>query len=88
MLSLLHEHEHNGENILKLLIIVIEITFFSYRVPLRHKFILFPETRAIACALAGTHASKFTCAIYRMRELIVFSCKEKFFIEGFSMEHN
>ena len=51
-------------------------------------FILFPETRAIACAHAGTHVSKFMCAIYRMCEIIVFSHKEKFFIEGFSIEHN
>ena len=50
--------------------------------------ILFPETRAIAHVRAGTHASKFTCAIYRTREIIVFSRKEKFFIEGFSIEHN
>ena len=50
--------------------------------------ILFPETRAIARARAGTHASKFTCAIYCTHEIIVFSCKEKFFIEGFSIEHN
>ena len=34
------------------------------------------------------HTSKFTCAIYRTREIIVFSRKEKFFIEGFSIEHN
>ena len=44
--------------------------------------------RAIARACAGTHASKFTCAIYRMCEIIVFSLKETFFIEGFSIEHN
>ena len=50
--------------------------------------ILFPEMRAIACARAGTHASKFTCAIYRTHEIVVFSCKETFFIEGFSIEHN
>ena len=50
--------------------------------------ILFPEMRAIARAHAGTHANKFTCAIYRTREIIVFSRKEKFFIEGFSIEHN
>ena len=50
--------------------------------------ILFPETRAIARARAGTHASKFTCAIYRTGEIIVFSRNEKFFIEGFSIEHN
>ena len=50
--------------------------------------ILFPETRAIARARAGTHTSKFTCAIYRTREIIAFSRKEKFFIEGFSIEHN
>ena len=50
--------------------------------------ILFPETRAIARARAGIHASRFTCAIYRTREIIVFSRKGKFFIEGFSVEHN
>ena len=52
------------------------------------EFILFPEARAIARARVGTHASKFTYAIYRTREIIVFSRKEKFFIEGFSIEHN
>ena len=52
------------------------------------EFILFPETRAIARARAGTYASKFTCAIYRTREILVFSRKEKMFIEGFSIEHN
>ena len=52
------------------------------------KPILFPEMRAIARARAGTHASKFTCAIYHMREIIVLSRKEKFFIEGLSIEHN
>ena len=46
--------------------------------------ILFPET----CAITGTHASKFTCAIYCTREIMVFSHKETFFIEGFSIEHN
>ena len=50
--------------------------------------ILFPEMRAIACTHTGTHTSKFMCAIYCAREIIVFSCKEKFFIEGFSIEHN
>ena len=50
---------------------------------------LLPETRAIASARAG----KFACAIYRTREIKVFSlsglvllyifCKEKFFVEGF-----
>ena len=50
--------------------------------------ILFPEMHAIACARAGTQASKFTCAIYHMCEITVFSRKEKFFIEGFPIEHN
>ena len=50
--------------------------------------ILFPETRAITRACAATHASKFTCAIYCTCEIIVFSRKEKFFIEEFSIEHN
>ena len=49
---------------------------------------LFTEMRAIKRARAGTHASKFTCAIYPMCKIIVFSRKEKFFIEGFSIEHN
>ena len=35
--------------------------------------IRFPETRAIARVRAGTHANKFTCAIYRTRKIIVFS---------------
>ena len=35
--------------------------------------ILFPEMHVIARAHAGRHAGKFTCAIYRMREVIVFS---------------
>ena len=58
-------------------------------------FILFTEVRAIAQARTGTHASSFTCAIYRTRRIIVFSllvslllyisCK-KFFIEGFFIE--
>ena len=50
--------------------------------------ILFPETHAIARTRAGTHASKFACVIYRTREIVVISRKEKFFIEGFSIEHN
>ena len=50
----------------------------------------------IAHARAGTHASKFTCAIYHNCKIIVFllfvslllytSCKEKFFIEEFVIE--
>ena len=48
--------------------------------------ILFPETRAITSAC--THASKFMCTIYCTCEIIVFSHKEKFFIHGFSIEHN
>ena len=52
------------------------------------KSILFPETHAIARARAGTHVSKFTCAIYHTCEITVFSRKEKFFIERFSIEHN
>ena len=57
---------------------------------------LFPETCAIARARTGTRASKFTCTIYRMREIIVFSLFvllllyisliEKFPIEGFFIE--
>ena len=36
--------------------------------------ILFPEMHVmIACACTGTHASEFTCGIYRTREVIVFS---------------
>ena len=50
-------------------------------------FTLFPETCAIAHAYIGTHASKFTCAIYYTHKIIVFSRKEKFFIEEFSTEH-
>ena len=50
--------------------------------------ILFPEMCAIARACAGTHVSKFTCAIYRTRKIIVLPLREKFFIEGFSIEHN
>ena len=49
--------------------------------------ILFPEI-VRSRARVGTHTSKFTCAIYRMRKIIVFSRKEKFFIERFSIEHN
>ena len=52
--------------------------------------VLFPETRAIARARAGTHSGNFTCAIYRTREVIVFSLlllylsrKDKFLIEKF-----
>ena len=56
----------------------------------KHRFsfsasILFPETRAIARARAGTHASKFTCAIYRTCEIIVFSRKEKFLLKDFAL---
>ena len=50
--------------------------------------------RAITRARAGTHASRFTCAIYRTRKIIVFSLwfyyisrKKKFFIEGFFIEY-
>ena len=50
--------------------------------------ILFPEMRAGTRARAGTHASKFTWAIYCTCEIIVFSRKEKCFIERFSIEHN
>ena len=50
--------------------------------------ILFPETRAIAHVRAGTHANKFTRVIYRTRKIIVFSRKETFLIEGFSIEHD
>ena len=57
--------------------------------------ILFHETRAIARIRADTHASKFMCAIYRTREIIIFSLlvllllyisREKFFIKGFFIE--
>ena len=41
--------------------------------------------RAIARACAGTHASKFMRAIYRMREIIVFSHKEKFLLKDFPL---
>ena len=50
--------------------------------------ILFLETSAITHACAGTHASKFMCAIYHTHKIIVFSHKEKFFIDRFSIEHN
>ena len=36
-------------------------------------YILFPETRAIAGARAGTDANKLTYAIYCTREIVVFS---------------
>ena len=32
-----------------------------------------PEMHAIAFACTGTHTSKFTCALYCMRKIIVFS---------------
>ena len=56
---------------------------------------LFPEMSAIVRARASTRASKITCAIYRKREIIVFSLfvlllyfspKEKLFTEGFFIE--
>ena len=55
---------------------------------------LFPEMSAIVRARASTHASKTMCAIYRKREIIVFSLfvllyfspKEKLFTEGFFIE--
>ena len=74
------------DELLIVLIITMELKTFTkgYHIYI----ILFPETRAIARARASTHASKFMCAIYRTREIIVFSRKEKFFIEGFSIEHN
>ena len=60
-----------------------------------HELILFLEMRAIAHAHRGTHTSKFTCAIYCKRKIVVFSllvllllyisCK-KFFIERFFIE--
>ena len=62
-----------------------------------HRGILFPEMRAIARACAGTHAGKFTCAIYRTCEVIVFSLlllllyisrKENFLTEKFSIEYS
>ena len=40
--------------------------------------ILFPEAHAIAQAQAGTHPSKFMCAIYRTYEIIAFSLEEIF----------
>ena len=39
----------------------------------KHKWALFPETCAIAHACAGTHASKFMCVIYCMREHSIFT---------------
>ena len=33
--------------------------------------ILFPETGTMARARAGTHASKFTCAIYHLRFVVI-----------------
>ena len=58
--------------------------------------LMFPETQAITRARAGTHASKFTCAIYRMHKILVFSlfvllllyisCKETFLIKRFFIE--
>ena len=65
-----------------------KITEQEYKKMTQTNVILFPETRAIACARIGTHASKFMCAIYCTCKIIVFSHKEKFFIEGFSIEHN
>ena len=51
-----------------------------------------PETQAIAHARAGTHKSKFMCAMYCTHKIIVFSLfvllllyishKEEFLIEG------
>ena len=35
--------------------------------------VLFPEMRASSRARAGTHACKFTCAIYGTHKTIVFS---------------
>ena len=54
----------------------------------------FPEMCAIVRARAGTHVSKFACAIYCMHSIKVFSLfdllytfhKEKCFIEGFFIE--
>ena len=34
---------------------------------------MFPETQAIAHARAGTHKSKFMCAMYCTHKIIVFS---------------
>ena len=60
-----------------------------------HELILFLEMHAIAHAHRRTHTSKFTCAIYCKRKIVVFSllvllllyisCK-KFFIERFFIE--
>lgn len=55
--------------------------------------LLFPETRATAHARTGTHASKFTIAIYHTRShssftfvlLLHISCKEKFSLKNFSL---
>ena len=44
----------------------------SLTMPLKSIFILFLETRAVASTREGTHASKFTCAIYCTRNIIVF----------------
>ena len=51
-------------------IVAIAASHFSFDT------ILFPETRAIA--RAGIHPSKFTCAIYHMCEIIVFSLRRNF----------
>ena len=47
--------------------------FSIHNIRLNTPCTLLPETCAIACACAGTHANKFTCAIYHMREVKVFS---------------
>lgn len=56
---------------------------------------MFPEMHAIKHACTGTHASKFTCAIYRTCKIIVFPIvvllllcisRKKFFIEWFFIE--
>ena len=70
-----------------LFIYLLTEAFPQNLIPNPKSCILFPETRAIARTRAGTHASKFTYAIYRTREIIVFSRKEKLFIEGFAIEH-
>ena len=55
--------------------------FFFFDVFVNHFpkiHILFPETGVIAHACAGNHPNKFMCAIYRTREIIVFSLRRNF----------
>ena len=54
---------------------VSHVTTWDYGITLENilKYILFLETHVIALARAGTHASKFVCAIYCTHKNIVFS---------------